>query len=102
MGGGRRAPFGAGEREKALEAVRAVTQPKVCTLYHQATICLKVINHFHFLTRLDSTIHRQSLVASSGIHFRITVQNCSCARQHNSFLKKLRRNITKTEKELLL
>ena len=36
MGGGRRAPFGAGEREKALEAVRAVTQPKVCTLYHQA------------------------------------------------------------------
>ncbi|XP_027039827.1 eukaryotic translation initiation factor 4 gamma 3-like isoform X3 [Pocillopora damicornis] len=28
MGGGRRAPFGAGEREKALEAVRAVTQPK--------------------------------------------------------------------------
>lgn len=88
MGGGRRAPFGAGEREKALEAVRAVTQPKVCTSYHQATICLKVINHFHFSTRLDSTIHRQSLVASSGIHFRITVQNCSCARQHNSFLKK--------------
>lgn len=30
-GGGRRAPFQAGEREKALEAVRAVTQPKVCT-----------------------------------------------------------------------
>ena len=40
MGGGRRAPFGAGEREKALEAVRAVTQPKVCTSYHQATIIL--------------------------------------------------------------
>ena len=60
MGGGRRAPFGAGEREKALEAVRAVTQPKVCTSYHQATICLKVINNFHFSTRLDSTILRQS------------------------------------------
>lgn len=30
-GGGRRGPFPAGEREKALEAVRAVTQPKVCS-----------------------------------------------------------------------
>ena len=29
-GGGRRGPFSTQEREKALEAVRAVTQPKVC------------------------------------------------------------------------
>lgn len=30
-GGGRRGPFQAGEREKAVEAVRAAMQPKVCS-----------------------------------------------------------------------
>lgn len=30
-GGGRRGPLQAGEREKALEAVRAAMQPKVCS-----------------------------------------------------------------------
>ena len=30
-GGGRRVPLPAGEREKALEAVRAAMQPKVCS-----------------------------------------------------------------------
>lgn len=62
MGGGRRAPFGAGEREKALEAVRAVTQPKVCTLYHQAPICLKVINHFHFFDKARFN-HTQAIIS---------------------------------------